>query len=88
MYEYTSLYKKHIKITTFAKNNKVSRQLVYEAIKGQGTRRIRIEIALIMQRKPSEIWLKNNEKRLWMTIFIRSLPKTATFTAIFKTKID
>ena len=80
--------KKHTKVADLAQNNKVSRQLVYEAIKGQGTKRIRIEIVLIIERKPSEIWFKNNEKSLVIDdYFYMKSTKTANITATFKNGI-
>lgn len=47
-------------ITKFAKNNRVSRQSVYEAMAGNGARRIRIEIAKAIELPPSMIWRDNN----------------------------
>lgn len=47
-------------IARFAKNNHVSRQSVYEAMAGNGARRIRIEIAKTIGLPPSMLWRDNN----------------------------
>ncbi len=47
-------------ITCIAKDLHVSRQSIYDAISGKGSRRIRIYIAITIKYKPSTIWTNNN----------------------------
>lgn len=48
-----------VSIAKFAKNNRVTRQSVYDAIGGRGSRRVRIAIANGIGIPPSMIWPGN-----------------------------
>jgi lambda repressor-like predicted transcriptional regulator len=48
-------------ITKFAKNNGVARTNLYDALKGKGSRRIRVKIAKSIQIPPSLIWQDNHD---------------------------
>lgn len=50
-----------ISLAHFAKNLKVSRQTIYQSIKGKGSRRIRIEIAKNIEISPSILWGSNDD---------------------------
>lgn len=50
-------------ITKFAKNNRVSRTNLYDALKGKGSRRLRVEIAKSVQIPPSLIWRDNHKTK-------------------------
>jgi len=52
--------KSGVSISKFAKNNRVTRQTVYDSIKGKGSRRIRVEIAKKIAIPPSMIWVDND----------------------------
>ncbi len=47
-------------IAKFAKNNHTTRQSVYEAMDGRGSRRIRVKIAKAIGIPPSMVWEANN----------------------------
>lgn len=49
-------------ICSFASSLNVSRQTVYESIRGRGSRRVRIQIAIKINITPSIIWEKNDYK--------------------------
>lgn len=49
-------------LCSFAKTLNVSRQTIYESIKGKGSRRIRIQIAINIKVAPSILWEKNDYK--------------------------
>ncbi len=51
-----------LSVEQFAKQNNVSRQSVYDSIKGGCSRNIRVKIALIAQTLPSLIWSDNPEE--------------------------
>jgi lambda repressor-like predicted transcriptional regulator len=46
-------------LVSFAKQHKTTRQSVYEAIEGKGSRRIRVEIAKAVEIPPSMLWANN-----------------------------
>jgi hypothetical protein len=52
---------KKIKVSVIANELKVTRGAVYNSINGLGSRDIRIVIATILNKKPSELWHDNNE---------------------------
>lgn len=45
-----------LKISEYAKEKNVSRKEIYEAIKGRGSRKIRIDIAIKLNYQPSILW--------------------------------
>jgi len=47
-------------ISQIAKKNGISRKCLYEAINGNGSRRLRVEIAKMLKIPPSLIWKNNN----------------------------
>jgi len=47
-------------VTKYAKNNKVTRQSIYDAMSGKGARRIRVQIAKTVEIPPSLIWGEND----------------------------
>ena len=49
-------------IAHFARNNNTSRENVYRSFRGEGTREMRIKIALIIGTLPSLIWEHNDEE--------------------------
>lgn len=49
-----------LKIAQIARNNGVSRKCLYEAINGNGSRRLRVEIAKMLKIPPSLIWKEND----------------------------
>jgi len=57
---------KGVTVIEFAKIHKVARQSVYSAIAGEGSRRIRVEIAVFLSKPPSLIWQGNKEESLLM----------------------
>ena len=52
--------KSGISITDFAKRQKVSRKSIYDAVTGEGVRRIRVSIAKTLELPPSVIWPNNH----------------------------
>lgn len=53
-----------IAVAGLAKELRVSRQAVYHSINGEGSRRIRVKIAHLLNKKPSELWLDNAPEKL------------------------
>jgi len=51
-------------VIQLAKLHKVSRQTIYSAIEGSGSRRIRVIIAILINKAPSLIWQGNSEESL------------------------
>ena len=47
-------------LVSLAKDMKISRQSLYDAMKGNGSRKIRVKIAKIINVCPSMIWFENN----------------------------
>lgn len=43
-------------VTEFAKSNGVSRQVVYESLRGNGSRRIRVNLALKLGKTPTDLF--------------------------------
>jgi predicted DNA-binding protein YlxM (UPF0122 family) len=55
-----------IGVMQLAKKLKVDRSAIYQAIDGGCSRYIRVEIALVLETKPSELWEHNDAKSLRM----------------------
>ena len=49
-------------IAQFARNNNVSRRAVYDAINGNGSRRIRVAIAKTVKIPPSMLWIESDNE--------------------------
>jgi len=47
-------------VSTLCARFKVTRGTIYQSISGYGSRKIRVEIALILGEKPSVLWSNNN----------------------------
>jgi len=56
------LRNKGVKVSQLAKQFKVTRSTVYQAMDGYGSRAVRIEIAIIINKKPSELWTENRKQ--------------------------
>lgn len=52
------------KVVDIAKHFDVDPNAVYQSIRGKGSRRIRLKIALTIGRKPSALWPDNNSHTL------------------------
>ncbi len=52
--------KSGLSVTRYAKENNVARQSVYEAMRGNGARSIRVKIAQTIEIPPSLIWNEND----------------------------
>lgn len=55
-----------IRVGRLAKKLNVTRSTIYQAIDGNGSRSIRVEIANIIGKKPSELWTENDQQSLRM----------------------
>jgi lambda repressor-like predicted transcriptional regulator len=50
-------------LSMYARKLRVSRKSIYDAVRGDGSRRVRVEIARTLGLSPSIIWPDNNERR-------------------------
>jgi hypothetical protein len=57
-----NLLRKGVKVTDIARQFKVNRSVVYQSINGRGSREIRVHIAVLLNLKPSQIWLSNHPR--------------------------
>jgi lambda repressor-like predicted transcriptional regulator len=48
-------------VRAISKRMNVNRSVVYQSIEGNGSRRIRVEIATVLKTAPSELWPMNNQ---------------------------
>lgn len=51
-------------VNVLCKHFNVTRSTIYQSISGYGSRQIRVEIALLLNKKPSELWTKNDSYAL------------------------
>lgn len=51
-------------VGVLCKRFNVTRGTIYQSINGYGSRQIRVEIALILQLKPSLLWSQNDKQAL------------------------
>lgn len=52
------------KVTEIAAIFACNRSAVYQSLRGDGSRRIRVFVAGLLETKPSELWTENNEDSL------------------------
>lgn len=55
-----------IRVGQFAKSLNVTRNAIYQAVDGGGSRNHRVEIASVIGKKPSELWTENDKESLRM----------------------
>lgn len=53
-----------ISVGQLAKELNITRRAIYQAINGEGSRSIRVEIACAIGKKPSDLWTENEKQSL------------------------
>lgn len=48
--------KQYASVSSFARSHDVRREAVYKAVNGEGARAVRVAIALLLDKTPSDIW--------------------------------
>lgn len=61
---HTELKTNNLRVEAVARDLKVNRSAVYQSLRGAGSRKIRVHIAQLLNKRPSELWKENDPYEL------------------------